>query len=971
MPAPHSLSHDTLVLPRHAPAPARGSFPVLAVLAPLAGAAVLYAVIGSPMMLAFAALSPVIAIAGTIDGRIAARRRRTADARAYALESARFLDAVEAVHDRERAALDLQHPRAAALLEDASHRPRRWVASRDRLSPVRVGTGDAVSAVAVSGSPESDEDRRLAETAGRLARAPVLADAAAGIGVIGASPTVRAVVRGLVVQLAHAHAPGTLVVTAPDGEEYRWLDPYPHAVDSHHAPLRVQLLDAQPGQPPAQTTPPRATALAPAAPVPAVIAVAPAVDALPAGCRLVVRAEADGTLQLLSTPGEPPLRAELITAQQAAAFGRALAATAAAKGVAPPVPLPQRVGFTELEKIAGDRQGSGVEGSAEAIADGREPSGLPATFSVAGAGALTIDLVESGPHAVVTGTTGSGKSELLISWVLGMAARSSPRSVNFLLVDFKGGTAFRRLATLPHTVGVVTDLGHGEALRALKSLRAELRRREAELARVRASDVRDAGGALARLVIVVDEAAAMLAAFPDLAALFVDIAARGRALGVHLILGTQRATGVLSDALIANCALRVSLRLASDSDSVALLGTDAAARLPHGIPGRLVVSRHGATVVAQAATVAPGDIEVVAARHAGSGRSRAPWLPALPETIPLAAFGTPARGAVVLGARDDPDRQAQHGVVYRPQDAHLLVLGTRGSGKTAVLDAIRAQWNGDVIAVPADVEGGWDALEAAASRSAARSAAEAPCLVVLDDVDALLHRFDDAPRDAAIERVRTVLVDGPRASTGLVSAAATLPSGLRGVAGRFGERLLLRQPDRQQHVLAGAPAELYDPDAPPGRGVWRDHTFQAVLAGAPPLPEPTTPPPLDFAPGSVTVVVTPSPRVMAERITASCPQVEVTDIGAAGALQASGEPGNDLSISSSSAPRVLVGDADAWQARFALLTLVRQQAVMVFDGCSLAQLRAILQTRVLPPVTLPQHVIVREPNGVFRRARLP
>jgi S-DNA-T family DNA segregation ATPase FtsK/SpoIIIE len=326
---------------------------------------------------------------------------------------------------------------------------------------------------------------------------------------------------------------------------------------------------------------------------------------------------------------------------------------------------------------------------------------------------------------------------------------------------------------------------------------------------------------------------------------------------------------------------------------------------------------------------------------------------------------------VVLGARDDPDRQAQHGVVYRPQDAHLLVLGTRGSGKTAVLDAIRAQWNGDVIAVPADVEGGWDALEAAASRSAARSAAETPCLVVLDDVDALLDRFDDEHRDAAIERVRTVLVDGPRASTGLVSAAATLPSGLRGVAGRFGERLLLRQPDRQQHVLAGAPAELYDPDAPPGRGVWRDHTFQAVLAGAPPLPEPTTPPPLDFAPGSVTVVVTPSPRVMAERITASCPQVEVTDIGAAGALQASGEPGNDLSISSSSAPRVLVGDADAWQARFALLTVVRQQAVMVFDGCSLAQLRAILQTRMLPPVTLPQHVIVREPNGVFRRARLP
>jgi S-DNA-T family DNA segregation ATPase FtsK/SpoIIIE len=596
---------------------------------------------------------------------------------------------------------------------------------------------------------------------------------------------------------------------------------------------------------------------------------------------------------------------------------------------------------------------------------------------------LQLDLVASGPHAIVTGTTGSGKSELLITWVLAMAAITAPEAVNFLLVDFKGGTAFRRLAALPHTVGVVTDLAHGEAARALKSLRAELRRREAKLAGLGASDIAEASGELPRLVIVVDEAAAMLAAFPELSELFSDIAARGRALGVHLILGTQRATGVLSDALLANCALRVSLRVASDSDSTALLGTDAAARLPHGIPGRLVVARDGDLLIAQAATVESADVEAVVRSHSSASRQRAPWLPALPDVIPLRAFDAAPAGSVVIGAGDDPDRQVQEGIVYRPARAHLLVLGVRGSGKSTVLATISSQWTGSVIVVPADIEGAWDAMTRAESLLHSLQDDRGP-LVLIDDVEALLDRFDDEHRDAMVDRIRSLLVDGPRAGIAVVCTATTLPTGLRSVAGRFGERLLLRQADKQEHVLSGAPADLYDPSAPPGRGVWHERAAQVALTDVPASESerPSAarrPPTLAFPPASLTLVVTRSPGVLVRRLRAAFAEVDVVDLADTGTGLGRTSPESVVPAPESGSVRVtedrpavvVVGDADAWQANWALLGRLRQRSTLVFDGCTLAQVRAILHARVLPPPAEAGHVIVCDASMEFTRARLP
>ncbi len=97
-------------------------------------------------------------------------------------------------------------------------------------------------------------------------------------------------------------------------------------------------------------------------------------------------------------------------------------------------------------------------------------------------GPVWLDLVAQGPHALIAGTTGSGKSELLVAWVVALAALNPPSRLSFLLVDFKGGAAFAPLADLPHVVGILSDLDGRLAARAVESLRAELRRRERLLA---------------------------------------------------------------------------------------------------------------------------------------------------------------------------------------------------------------------------------------------------------------------------------------------------------------------------------------------------------------------------------------------------------------------------------------------------------------------------------------------------------
>ncbi|RII96145.1 cell division protein FtsK, partial [Clavibacter nebraskensis] len=122
-------------------------------------------------------------------------------------------------------------------------------------------------------------------------------------------------------------------------------------------------------------------------------------------------------------------------------------------------------------------------------APARRAGTLAAVIGVGHAGPVAVDLVADGPHAVVAGTTGSGKSELLVTWMAALAAAHPPEEVTVLLVDFKGGAAFDPLLVLPHAVGLVTDLDGQGARRALESLRAEVRHRERVLRDAGARDV--------------------------------------------------------------------------------------------------------------------------------------------------------------------------------------------------------------------------------------------------------------------------------------------------------------------------------------------------------------------------------------------------------------------------------------------------------------------------------------------------
>ncbi len=159
------------------------------------------------------------------------------------------------------------------------------------------------------------------------------------------------------------------------------------------------------------------------------------------------------------------------------------------------------------------------------LVDPDDPAGTRAVTPI-GVGpdgrTVDVDLDRDGPHVLVAGTTGSGKSELLRTLVAGLALRAPPELLTFLLVDFKGGSAFDRLAALPHTVGVVSDLDRGLAERALRCLEAELRWRELQLRATGAADVVEhrrrapaSAPPVPRLVVVVDEFATLASDVPD------------------------------------------------------------------------------------------------------------------------------------------------------------------------------------------------------------------------------------------------------------------------------------------------------------------------------------------------------------------------------------------------------------------------------------------------------------------------
>ena len=350
-------------------------------------------------------------------------------------------------------------------------------------------------------------------------------------------------------------------------------------------------------------------------------------------------------------------------------------------------------------------------------------------------GVVEIDLVRDGPHALIAGTTGSGKSELLRTLVASLAAGASPDDLTFVLIDYKGGSTFDACADLPHTVGVVTDLDDRLAERALVSLEAEIRRSELLLRSVGADELdayRAAADAdvdpLPRLVVVIDEFAAMAADLPGFLPALVGIAQRGRSLGIHLVLATQRPAGVVSDEIRANTNLRIALRLQDRADAIDIVGVADPASFPRGIPGRAMLRLGaGETVVFQTAHSSGvhrnqgGALCVMHGladdRPAGGGRRRPgapeqalvtelatltrsiraaaslsdvrppfrPWLEPLPKVLPAGAVDGDAVGLV-----DVPNDQRQVPLRWDRSPGNLVLIGSLGSGTTTAVRTLIA-----------------------------------------------------------------------------------------------------------------------------------------------------------------------------------------------------------------------------------------------------------------------------------------
>ena len=185
-----------------------------------------------------------------------------------------------------------------------------------------------------------------------------------------------------------------------------------------------------------------------------------------------------------------------------------------------------------------------------------------------------------GPHGLVAGTTGSGKSETLQTYILSLAVNYHPYEVSFILIDYKGGGMAESFSGLTHVAGIITNLGGNQTLRALASIRSEIKRRQAVFNEYKIKHIDSyielfradkAGDPMPHLIIIADEFAELKKEQPDFVRELVSASRVGRSLGVHLILATQKPDGVVDEQIWSNTKFRICLRVAEKSDSMGML----------------------------------------------------------------------------------------------------------------------------------------------------------------------------------------------------------------------------------------------------------------------------------------------------------------------------------------------------------------------------------------------------------------
>ena len=363
-----------------------------------------------------------------------------------------------------------------------------------------------------------------------------------------------------------------------------------------------------------------------------------------------------------------------------------------------------------------------------------------------------------GPHGLIAGTTGSGKSETIQSYILSLAVNFHPHDVAFLLIDYKGGGMANLFKNLPHLLGTITNLDGVQSMRALASINAEIHRRERLFGEFEVNHINqyqkkfkngEATEPLPHLFIISDEFAELKVNQPDFIKKLVSIARVGRSLGVHLILATQKPSGVVDDQIWSNSRFKIALKVADRSDSNEMLHTPDAAEITQTGRAYLQVGNNevyelfqsawsGADYQPEKDDMGIEDHTIYLINELGqyeilnedlSGLEDAdeikevpteldaivhnihllceeqeippvpqPWLPPLKERIaleeleevqPAIAWAQEKSLSILLGMADIPQAQKQEAVsINLAKDGHVLLYGSPGTGKTTFLQSV-------------------------------------------------------------------------------------------------------------------------------------------------------------------------------------------------------------------------------------------------------------------------------------------
>lgn len=800
----------------------KARLPLAAALLPLAAGVLLFLLLNSPVMLAIAGLSPLMAIGTYLGDRRGGKKsfaKASKEFRAQLRDAVQELDAAlvdETAKRRE------ELPDAPTLVGRVTElAPSLWERRRrdgDFLT-LRVGVADLPARSKVSIGRGGDPELRSMATDALAQRktvpsvpVPLELGRVGVLGLTGSAAATEGLARWLVLQAAILHSPDDLSVAAALGTEiagrWEWLKWLPHlrargfgavavgptaaeqALEEMNDLLRMRAARRRAGE---SASAPQVqlllidealgidrgllrSVLTDAAQNDiAAIWLGRDVRDLPGEVGAIVEADQERAVlhltDVASGARTADVSADSVSLELAGETARLLAPLRDVSARGGAGDIPQRVGLLDLLGL--------LPPSAEALRrrweswDGRLRVGI----GVGAEGPLFVDLRSEGPHALIAGTTGSGKSELLRTFVASAAATVPPDRLVFLLIDYKGGSAFAPCASLPHVMDVVSDLDGHVAERALTSLEAELKRRERTLADHGAKDLqelmrREPHAAPAMLVIAVDEFAKLREEIPEFVDGVVDIAQRGRSLGVHMVLAAQTLRNAFTSAIRANTNLRIALRVADDTESEDVISTPLAARIPSGeasrgrgfartgsgdaelrefqsayVSGQSIVGEEHRDLrlhqfeLAAGQPTKPGDTRPsdsdtendltslgAAARDAqramGLAPPAPPWLPMLPELLSLDELEVAAEGG---GGR------AAVGLIDLPQSQQQVPL-------TLDLDAV-----GNVAAFGGGNSGKTTFLASTALSLAAEADSDRLCLYVLDAGGGHLTPLADLP----------------------------------------------------------------------------------------------------------------------------------------------------------------------------------------------------------------------------------